>query len=77
MNPIVRLIGISVLSLIATTACNKTEAPKPAAEEKPAAAASAAAPSAPAAALPSAEPAAGSGKGLKIAYSDWPGWVAW
>jgi NitT/TauT family transport system substrate-binding protein len=78
MNPVLRLIGISVLSLIATTSCSKTEAPKPAAEEKPAAAASAAAeaPSAAAAAVPSAAPAAG-GSGLKIAYSDWPGWVAW
>jgi NitT/TauT family transport system substrate-binding protein len=76
MIPIVRLFGIAVLSLVAT-ACSKTEAPKPAAEEKPAAAASvaAAAPSASAAAAPSAEPASGSG--LKIAYSDWPGWVAW
>ena len=76
MIPVVRLFGIAVLSLVAT-ACSKTEAPKPAAEEKPAAAASAAAPapSASAAAAPSAEPS--SGTGLKIAYSDWPGWVAW
>src|SRR6188472_3996893 len=78
MNPIVRLIGITALSLVAT-ACNKSEAPKPAAEEKPAAAASVAAdaPSAAAAAAPSTAPTAGSGSGLKIAYSDWPGWVAW
>ncbi len=76
MNPIVRLIGISVLSLVATMACSKTEAPKPAAEEKPAAAASAAAEAPSAAAAPSAAPAAG-GSGLKVAYSDWPGWVAW
>jgi NitT/TauT family transport system substrate-binding protein len=78
MHPIVRLIGISVLSLIATTSCSKSEAPKPAAEEKPAAAASVAAeaPSASPAAVPSAAPAAGS-SALKIAYSDWPGWVAW
>ena len=78
MIPIVRLFGIAVLSFVAT-ACSKTEAPKPAAEEKIAAAAAVAAPapSASAAAAPSAEPAAGSGTGLKIAYSDWPGWVAW
>jgi NitT/TauT family transport system substrate-binding protein len=77
MNPIVRLIGIAVLSLVAT-ACNKSEAPKPAAEEKPTPAASAAdAPSAAPAAAGSAVPSPGSGKGLKIAYSDWPGWVAW
>jgi NitT/TauT family transport system substrate-binding protein len=76
MNPIVRLIGIAALSFVAT-ACNKSEAPKPAAEEKPAPAAAsvAAAPSA-AAAAPSASPTP-SGSGLKIAYSDWPGWVAW
>ena len=76
MIPIVRLFGIAVLSLVAT-ACSKTEAPKPTAEEKPAAPVSAAAPapSASAAAAPSAQPS--SGTGLKIAYSDWPGWVAW
>jgi NitT/TauT family transport system substrate-binding protein len=75
MNPIVRLFGIAVLSLVAT-ACNKSDAPKPAAEEKPTPAASAAdAP--PAAAAPSAAAPTPSGTGLTIAYSDWPGWVAW
>jgi NitT/TauT family transport system substrate-binding protein len=77
MNPIVRLFGIAMLSLVAT-ACNKSEASKPAAEEKPAAAEPAApAPAASAAVVaPSAAPTA-TGSGLKIAYSDWPGWVAW
>ncbi|MDF3070396.1 MAG: NlpA lipoprotein [Polyangiaceae bacterium] len=78
MNPIVRLIGIAALSLVAT-ACNKSEAPKPTAADAPAPAASGAtadAPSATAAAAPTAAPA-GSGGKLKIAYSDWPGWVAW
>jgi NitT/TauT family transport system substrate-binding protein len=74
MNPIVRLIGIAVLSLVAT-ACNKSEAPKPAAEEKPAPAA--AAPSVAAAAPSAVAPTPSSGSSLKIAYSDWPGWVAW
>ncbi len=74
MISIVRLFGIAVLSLVAT-ACSKTEAPKPAAEEKPAAAASVTAAAPAAAAVPSTEPT--SGTGLKIAYSDWPGWVAW
>jgi NitT/TauT family transport system substrate-binding protein len=76
MNPIVRLIGIAVLSLVAT-ACNKSEAPKPSAEEKPTPAASAA--DAPSAAAPAASmaPTPAAGSGLKIAYSDWPGWVAW
>jgi NitT/TauT family transport system substrate-binding protein len=74
MNPIVRLIGIAVLSLVAT-ACNKSEAPKPAAEDKPVSASSAA--DAPlAAAAPSAAAPTPSGSGLKVAYSDWPGWVA-
>src|SRR5215468_7250326 len=78
MNPIVRLIGISVLSLVAT-ACSKSEAPKPPADDKPPAAEASAAPSAAssAAAAPSAAPAEGSATGLKIAYSDWPGWIAW
>jgi len=76
MNPIVRLFGIATLSLVAA-ACNKSEASKPAAEEKTATAESAAMPAAPAAvAAPSAAPGA-TGSGLKIAYSDWPGWVAW
>src|SRR6478609_547264 len=75
MNPIVRIFGIAMLSLVAT-ACNKSEASKPAAEDKPAPAGPAAvAPAPSAAAEPSAAPAAGGG--LKIAYSDWPGWVAW
>lgn len=74
MNPVVRLIGISVISFFATTACSKSEAPKPVPEEKPAAAAAAVSAAAPA---PSAAPTGGSGGGLKIAYSDWPGWVAW
>jgi NitT/TauT family transport system substrate-binding protein len=77
MNPIVRLIGIAALSLFAT-ACNKSEAPKPTAEEKPTPAASAAdAPSAAAAPSVAAPKPSGAGGALKIAYSDWPGWVAW
>jgi NitT/TauT family transport system substrate-binding protein len=75
MNPIVRLIGIAALSLVAT-ACNKPEAPKPAVETQVAAGKAADAPSA--AAAPSvAAPVPSGGSGLKIAYSDWPGWVAW
>lgn len=78
MNPIVRLISIAMLSLVAT-ACNKSEAPKPAVEEKTAPAAAPAAADAPsaAAAAPSPTPTPASGSALKIAYSDWPGWVAW
>jgi NitT/TauT family transport system substrate-binding protein len=76
MNPIVRLFGIAVLSLVAT-ACNKSEAPKPAAEEKPTPAAPAADAPAPAAPAASVAPTPSAGAALKIAYSDWPGWVAW
>lgn len=63
----------AALILLASTfsACSKTPPPAPA-EEKPAAAA---APSA--APAPSAEAPTPTGPTLKIAYSDWPGWVAW
>jgi len=62
------------LLLLASTfsACSKP-APPPPAEEKSAAAA---APVASAAPAPSAVPTP-TGPTLKIAYSDWPGWVAW
>jgi NitT/TauT family transport system substrate-binding protein len=77
MNPIVRLIGIAALSLVAT-ACNKPEAPKPSAETTAPAASKADAPSVAAAAAPSAAaPTPAAGGGLTVAYSDWPGWVAW
>jgi NitT/TauT family transport system substrate-binding protein len=56
------------------SSCSKSEAPAPAAPpDKPSAV-----PAAPASAVPSAaavpEP---TGPALKVAYSDWPGWVAW
>jgi NitT/TauT family transport system substrate-binding protein len=68
MKTLRRVVFGFVLSL-SLFACQKepTEAPKPA-TEAPAATASTAAP----AALPT--PA---GPALKVAYSDWPGWVAW
>jgi len=62
--------SLSVL-LLGLGACNKA----PPAEEKPAAPAASAAPAAtPVAATPTPAP---TGPALKIAYSDWPGWVAW
>ncbi|HKY37771.1 MAG TPA: ABC transporter substrate-binding protein [Polyangiaceae bacterium] len=76
MNPIVRLIGIAVLSLLAT-ACNKPEAPKPTADEKNVPAASKADAPSTAAAPSAVAPMPSAGKALKVAYSDWPGWVAW
>ena len=70
MKTIRRVLFGFALSLC-SLACQKeaTEAPKPA--ETVAAPAASSAPAAPAA-LP--EP---KGPALKIAYSDWPGWIAW
>src|SRR5262245_43289828 len=62
--------SLSVL-LLGLGACNKP----PPAEEKPAAPAESAAPAATQAAV--APTPAPTGPALKIAYSDWPGWVAW
>src|SRR4051812_17265749 len=67
-----RWLAAACLSLFLID-CSKSEPPAPAATEAPAAAASpAAAPSAAPAAAP--EP---TGPALKVAYSDWPGWIAW
>jgi len=71
MIPIVRLAGLA-LGLFLFGGCSKSsEKPAPPTEPE----ARAAAPSAAAAATPAApEP---TGTPLTIAYSDWPGWVAW
>src|SRR6188768_4549275 len=64
-------IPVSLLLLASTfTACSKPTPPAPAAEKPAAAAATNAAPAASAVPTPT-------GPTLKIAYSDWPGWVAW
>lgn len=67
MKTLRRVVLGFVLSL-SIFACNKeaSEAPKP--EQAPAAAASPTAP---------ASVAAPAGPALTVAYSDWPGWVAW
>ena len=66
-------ISAYVLVLASTfSACSKSTPPPPA-EEK---AAASAAPVASAAPAPAAVPTP-TGPTLKIAYSDWPGWVAW
>jgi NitT/TauT family transport system substrate-binding protein len=57
--------------LIALSACSKPEEPAP----EPSAAEPAAPSEAPAAEAPPAAPIEGTP--LKVAYSDWPGWVAW
>ncbi|HVU05580.1 MAG TPA: ABC transporter substrate-binding protein [Polyangiaceae bacterium] len=67
----------SFVPALLLSGCEKDKPAEKAAE--PAAAASAAAAAAPAA-MPSAAPSAAAptaGSALKIAYSDWPGWVAW
>jgi NitT/TauT family transport system substrate-binding protein len=76
MNPIVRFVGIALLSLLGT-ACNKSP-PTPAAGSEETKAAAAAPASAAAVGAPVPTPPPGpSGPALRIAYSDWPGWVAW
>ena len=71
-----RLLAAACFSLFIVD-CNKSEPPPPAATEAPAAAASpAAAPSAAAAPTPAPVPEP-TGPALKVAYSDWPGWIAW
>jgi NitT/TauT family transport system substrate-binding protein len=56
---------------VSATGCSKSEPPP---TEKPSVAAATPAASAPATPSKPAEP---TGPALKIAYSDWPGWVAW
>jgi NitT/TauT family transport system substrate-binding protein len=80
MKQLLRLVPIS-LALAFLGACNKSE---PAPAPTPATAPSAAAEKPSAAAAPSVGAAAAVapaevplGPELKIAYSDWPGWVAW
>ncbi len=71
--PMKKLLGVLAFAAFPLVAngCSKSEAPapKPAGETQPAV--NAAAPSVSAAAPAAAGPA------LKIAYSDWPGWIAW
>lgn len=74
MHPIARLLAILALSVFAT-ACNKstpTDSGSEGASEDKAQAAAPSAADAPAAPAPTP-----SGPALRIAYSDWPGWVAW
>jgi NitT/TauT family transport system substrate-binding protein len=76
MNPIVRLIGVATLALLGA-ACNKSSpSASGSAETKPTAEVPAASVAVPAAAVPAPAPTP-SGPALRIAYSDWPGWVAW
>ncbi|MGC4092510.1 MAG: ABC transporter substrate-binding protein [Polyangiaceae bacterium] len=76
MNPIVRLVGVATLALLGA-ACNKSTPSSSATTETKPSAEPAAAPPASAPAIASAAPTPSGGPALKIAYSDWPGWVAW
>jgi NitT/TauT family transport system substrate-binding protein len=76
-----RNLLLAIASLVPTLLLTSCETKAPAPAEKPAdlavgaAAALASAAPAPSAAVPPAPAAAGAP--LRIAYSDWPGWVAW
>ena len=71
MKSLLPAVFAAVLPLFALS-CSKEEPPPAPAEEKAAAAAPSS--SAPAAAAPAPAP---TGPALKVAYSDWPGWIAW
>lgn len=76
MNPIVRLIAVAALALLGA-ACNKSSPSASAStESKPSADAATLAAAAASTAVP-APPDAPHGPALRVAYSDWPGWVAW
>lgn len=73
-----KLLGSLLLAAlpVCALACSKSEPPAPKPAEQTAAIASAAPSAAPSAAAPAPAPAP-TGPQLKIAYSDWPGWIAW
>ena len=70
---LLRFAAILGLSLV-FNACSKTEAPKP---DTASAAAETSSAAASAAAVPAPVPPTAAGPVLRVAYSDWPGWVAW
>jgi len=72
MKKLLGLLAVASLSLFLVD-CSKSEPPAPAATQAPAVTTASALATAPAAA-PVAEP---TGPALKVAYSDWPGWIAW
>jgi NitT/TauT family transport system substrate-binding protein len=77
MKNLLGLLAVAAFQVV-LNGCSKSEppAPKPAEEAQPAV--NAAAPSASAVAAPAAAPVpVPTGPALKIAYSDWPGWIAW
>lgn len=72
MQPILRLIGLAALSLCAVW-CSKST-PAPSETQGDGSASAPPGPAEPSAAVQLPVPA---GPALRIAYSDWPGWVAW
>jgi NitT/TauT family transport system substrate-binding protein len=75
MKKVLGLLSLAAFPL-ALVACSKSEPPAPKPAEETAPIASAAAAPTPSAAAPAPAPAP-TGPALKIAYSDWPGWIAW
>jgi NitT/TauT family transport system substrate-binding protein len=75
MKKLFGLLAVAAFPLLLLD-CSKPEppAPKPAEEAQPAVSAPAPSASESAAAAPAPTP---TGPALKIAYSDWPGWIAW
>lgn len=75
------LVSACVLLGVLASGCSKTEAPTAVEKEKPAEPAASPDPAKAAAADPAAadapKAAPSPGAPLTIAYSDWPGWVAW
>ncbi len=69
------LCAIALLLALLQVACSKTEAPKPTKQEDPTA--KAADTTAQGKTSKAAEKTPTDSGPLKIAYSDWPGWVAW
>ena len=75
MNKLLGLLAVGAFSLFLLD-CSKSEPPAPPATQAPAAAAATAPASASAATAPAPLPEP-TGPALKVAYSDWPGWIAW
>lgn len=75
MKKVLALLSIAAFP-VALFACSKSEPPAPKPAEETAAVSAAASAPAPSAAAPAPAPAP-TGPALKIAYSDWPGWIAW
>ena len=75
MKKLLGLLAVGAFSLFLVD-CSKSEPPAPPATQAPAASTASAPAAASAAAAPAPVPEP-TGPALKVAYSDWPGWIAW